>query len=277
MKSFERLFKDGERRNKGILLVSVLLLVVLASKNSYADLYYFAKGGLSLRCEPNVCQVSNIPPEIRDVPKHEDDWWVSDEKVAPIKDSRLNYPYASLDLDGVLGLGYLKEPFEFQLGIGVRYPLAAFPTAIERRNYTNAPGTSKRGYGAALTYYSFPLRGLSTDIRFLGMSPRVFLRLLKMRDEKSAYFLEYAIEKQGISIENGWDRWDELERWHCYKITDLTKHIIKIGITNIFGVGPHSGFYLGYVIEESNPTSLGKEAKIKAENHWVSGLYVKIW
>lgn len=199
--------------------------------------------------------VKNVSEEIRNVPIHPDDiksgYWSS---AGPVARTSYNNPF-------MVSIGHtLYRTHRGNRGVSARVRWIIYPFAnqinIAERNYTNAPGTGQRGYGAALTYVGMEARGvipaisrLNGDLGFLNIftnfTPEVEWRTpLKIGGrERSLIFSLTYFQLEAVT---GWDRYDHLEEYkrytlaHCVPLTislDLGRVRVGAQVTFAFGRG----------------------------------------
>lgn len=162
----------------------------------------FVESGFDLQFSmPPVKQVKNLPEYLRDVPIHSDDAWGI---PGPIPKDKAQAPWLTeirfLKLGTEIELNpetSWKSYFDLSLNYGYWTKWGA---DINRRNYTNAPGTEKRGYGAALTFwtpgYDSLIPGFRTELHF---------------DNDNGCFIGAGFRKFHLEIITGYDRYDRLE------------------------------------------------------------------
>lgn len=265
----------SKRKNLLIyLLVALTIIFVnfspatnnLKQKNKF---YLFIGGGVNWTWDANICKISNIPERVRDVPVYPDDENIYTD-IAPINNSQLSYSPSSVALNGVIGAGCKFGLYSIALGGSIDYYLAANDkTTIKRRNYTNAPGTEQKGEGAALTYYKLDKdwnHGLN------ALAPGLFVKLSKQFSEKSicCLFVEYNISFYGLHLENGWDRYNHLKKWKIYKIADIHRNSIKLGL----GIKSLE-IFVKYTISTTRLTELGSISNLKTFPYWTIGFSLK--
>jgi hypothetical protein len=179
-----------------------------------------------------IITTDTVPEYIRAVPEHIDD---GGKNLPPIQDKPISIGSgisAEGRLEGIIKDKNLK--FEFGLLGGVEI---MFGDLVEY-NYTNAPGTEARGYGAALTFYKSYLLNLNVGVFGNGIfdlaPPSLFPKIV-LEYSSTLPFL------QGIYIKNGWDRYDSYEtkdRYFAYLLTLNQK--IKCGLELPLGEGESS-------------------------------------
>jgi hypothetical protein len=174
--------------------------------------------------------IQNVPAYMRDVPIHPEDTYALLENNAPLRDSSFTF-IPSLNIGAKFGAGIKKGDFDFNFGIKT-WAEAYFGGTIER-NYTNYPGTDKRGEGAALTYYQANI-GRSN----IG----AFAKALILNFFSMEYSVDFPLS-QGVSITNGWDRWNSLEMKNKYIAEFKTlNHTLKFGLNIPTDYGINSFF-----------------------------------
>jgi hypothetical protein len=171
----------------------------------------------------------------RTVPIHPADTYANPKNNGPIKNILNSVEIQNLQLRFGLELQYKQFLADFGVGAGVcmvNYGKEDFGFA--ERNYTNAPGTDERGYGAALTYYD-----LNED-NSIGSVISPFIRLAyKIKSESKGYtdmniFAEYSPQLIDFDtkLETGYDRWNRFQSLGEKNLkTSLTNHLIKLGVS----------------------------------------------
>jgi hypothetical protein len=191
------------------------------------------RGGFSFRGASPQFSITGIPEKLRFAPIHKEDTYASEKNNGPIRDS------ADLN-SGILDIVYLRAGAAFKLK-NLELELTGNVTLssklgsdddddIKERNYTNAPGTNMRGYGAALTYYKLRYSGLSYGGNLEAMIP---LWRNKDGDYVHKLVLGGRMQVHPVQIETGWDRYDFLE-------VDKARPLAKLN---------ERGAYLGYSYE----------------------------
>jgi hypothetical protein len=163
--------------------------------------------------------VASVPESVRTVPIHPDDTYAlpSDNGAIASKDNRAEPIFNLLALEiGVkiarLGEGedrLEKQRLALKVGLGADFGING-GVRLNERNYTNAPGTATRGYGAALTYYDI---GAAPLVEQLVVVPKAFGEL----DWKTLLIREQVVAYE-TAVNTGWDRYDGLEANKSYTL-----------------------------------------------------------
>jgi hypothetical protein len=209
-------------------------------KTEPVEIFVEANAGVNINSGIGTpASLGSVPLPIRDVPAHPDDYWVNPANVAPIKDSSLSLSPVSLhlDLEGRIGAGIGNGDFSVEIGSFLKLTpgLMSDVSDVIERNYTNFPGTDIEGVGAALTHYM--LRQAYNNI-VPGIFARVSKGLGSYYDsgENFVYgFIEYSVDllpSSRIFLENGWDRYGNLQVKDTFSVTDIINHRIKLGVIN---------------------------------------------
>jgi hypothetical protein len=160
-----------------------------------------------------------VPESIRTVPIHPDDTYArpSDNGAIASKDNRAEPLFNLFSLE--IGVKIArpgedddrpeKQKWAFKAGLGADLAVNLM-AHTNKRNYTNAPGTDTRGYGAALTYYNV---GAAPLFWQLVVVPKAFIEL----DWKHLLIREQLVAYQ-TAVNTGWDRYDELEANKSYTL-----------------------------------------------------------
>ncbi len=201
---------------------------------------------------PDGIIVEKMPLEIRSVPIHPDDGYADPKNWAPI--DRLRYPsYGLLNFGG----GYVlhNDDIRFCAEVFFIFDLST----SQERNYTNAPGTETRGYGAALTYLTFEQRGIISPSKYAlldfldNISPEISgdLKL----SEKNQIYLGARISLFQAQAENGWDRFDQSQINQIFSLGEYLPVSVYLRCHNVsLGV---------YYPVQIKLTDVGREAGIR--------------
>lgn len=218
---------------KNLLLVAIAIIVVQVSlaQNAQAPVTSKAKirPFVALIIEPMLSGIanntsvefSNIPLVMRDIPASPLDIGIPASNVSPITVESLTDAHLWwIPISMAMNFGIGNEKWTLEGGA-----FGQFATSSQgeiERNYTNAPGTSQRGTGAALTYIKVnPSRwiyGYTGTIRYRS-NPKDGLYVV----------LNYSKYWQNISIRNGWDRFDQLEEYTKYPIGTFSYQEVSLG------------------------------------------------
>jgi hypothetical protein len=221
---------------------------------------------------------ASLSEPARTVPIHPDDTYASASKNGPVKDVLNSISFQNIKLR----FGVEAEQNNFQVGAGLGFGVSFVSYNKEgfgfaERNYTNAPGTDERGYGAALTYIDLEENGTS------GVVLNPFFRLgyqIKGKDWNYNIFGEYSPEITSFStdLKVGYDRWNSLELLETRKLkTNLTNQVLKFGV----GFNPKENDTSSGLIPEiyfgiSNPTYSNKEQGMKIGKEYVLGITLRV-
>lgn len=196
--------------------VSAILLIEVSAAGSeirpFAELCLDAQFSM-----PPVKKVSNVPESIRDVPMHPDDSWGTPGVIAA----------DSADSAWLTEIRFLKLGLRADLSESVTWEnfadlsfnyghYAKLGGDLRRRNYTNAPGTEQRGYGAALTFwtpgYDALIPGFRSELHF------------------KSWFLGFGLRPYSCGIITGYDRYDSVAENEDYvRIGELLETSLCIG------------------------------------------------
>jgi hypothetical protein len=146
-----------------------------------------------------------------------------------------------------------------------------FPWGIAdaERNYRNAPGTDKRGYGAALTYIGLKRSGVipSTTINFLDVflnwTPIMKAEVAPFDGKLSDVWFGVSASYYAFDAQTGWDRYDSLEVRKNYTLMHVFPVRIYMSIINREGNGTGgSGLTFGVQLNPGSKTSWGEQVDI---------------
>jgi hypothetical protein len=237
--------------NKGLLKrigVASALGLALASRAPSLDVKFYSGVELNFQAGNNA----SLPESARLVPIHPDDTYANEKNNGPIKNV-----LTGITMEGVrakFGVEARENQFGAKAGVGFGFDSYSFSKenswGFAERNYTNHPGTSERGYGAALTYYDFSESGS------IGVFVSPFLNLSyhfpSGKEGNKVYaFVEYAPEFHSFStsIETGYDRWNKLEKLDDVRVSaDFMTNLIKVGagFDWDYDLGMMPELYLGF-------------------------------
>lgn len=236
-----------------VVAATVGLLLPIVSMAGFFD-YHGPKFTYS---GPDI-EVKDMPLKVRDVPIHKDDSYALESNAGPVEKTQY-------DTIGTFLLGWSWYKERQQLRFNVSFDWIIYPTYWlydnELRNYTNAPGTETRGYGAALTFVGIQKRGIIPDIEsefvymILNIVPEIGVDL--MLSEKGDSGFGFNLSYFRIQAVNGWDRYNSLE---INKTYDLG-HFMPVSV-----YGRYKWIEVGLVYPVAlSKTSLGKEAEIQTK------------
>jgi hypothetical protein len=246
-----------------ILTLAALTPAALHAQNK-AQINLLVTGSLSVQLEPNRATMDSVPLLLRDVPIHPDDGYARDENIAPISQGALTRDWLSAGFQLDAALEGTFGPAALALGVrGILDVTAGVNSffdkpARRRRNYTNAPGTDKRGYGAALTYVCF------CEDRIQDLRPRaaIFSRFASGRA-----YAELSIEWQRYHVINGWDRYDSFEVRERHELAAGTLSTLRIGVQT-----SEWRAYAGYGWSHMQRTTVGGAGGLRTPPHFVVGV-----
>ncbi|MFA6416927.1 MAG: hypothetical protein WCW61_01905 [Patescibacteria group bacterium] len=207
----------------------------------------------------NRISVSHLPEYLRDIPAHKKDGGKATGII-----TREAYDYAfSIPFD--LRYEYpSKTNTHFGFGITMVIPIESFA----KRNYTNAPGTDKRGYGAALTFAGITtlgpfssLAGIRPVLPGLAFTPNFFMETSLKNNVKTHLALGY----QALGAINGWDRYDQLQS----RQIKVLAHIFSLS-AGLKAKFLKTNWEIGPSVLLPIKTSTGREAEVKTS----AGLYL---
>jgi hypothetical protein len=163
--------------------------------------------------------VASVPESVRTVPIHPDDTYASpsDNGAIASKENRAEPYFGLISLEVGLKIArpgegedrLEKQSLALKVGLGADFGING-GVRLNERNYTNAPGTATRGYGAALTYYDI---GAAPLVAQLVVVPKVFGEL----DWKNFLIREQLVAYE-TAVNTGWDRNDGLEARESYTL-----------------------------------------------------------
>ena len=233
-KQIKKININNMNRIKKMLLVIAIVVIVsepiLAQDVSPAKPKAKIKPFMTLIIEPLLSGTANavspefskIPDIMKAVPKHPDDVNIPASNVAPIEVSTLTDAHlwwTPMYMNINVGIGTERLTVEGgpfgQLNVGSQ--------ETTERNYTNAVGSSQKGYGAALTYIK--LNSTRWIYGFTGM-----LRYKPNPKDGLYLTLNYSQYWQNMSIRTGWDRNDKYTEYTKYPIGTFLFQEVSLGI-----------------------------------------------
>lgn len=153
----------------------------------------------------HIPRITNVPEGLRQVPGHKEDF--SDSNVT------ITVPDASINPQRFVNLAVAAAPgitFSERVSVrfGAHWGIPLFQTAQPRNGGNtreiNLGGTTDRGVGSSLVYYSAQY----SAARHPGPFGEVELRISKRYSVLAGYLVNY----YDLTIERGWDRFNALER-----------------------------------------------------------------
>jgi len=211
------------------------------------------RGGLDVQISRPINSVSNVPLRIRNVPIHKHDRGTP----GPISHDKARVPYL-VELRAIkLGLETeINKDTHLDTYVNLGLTTKNWNTGgqTRKRNYTNAPGSSQRGEGAALTYWKPEI-----EEEFL---PSLNIDLCMHRGKKSEYVIGTGIKKYTLSIENGWDRYDNLKKYKKYPLADIIENSLYFGIQSRPNQKIIGEFKVGMNFLNVDKNSKNKDVKI---------------
>jgi len=164
--------------------------------------------------------VDHMPYDIRNVPIHKDDGYVSQSNAGPI--SRETYSdnwFCTLGIE-------MRDNISANYRFNIKLSLFSFGNDdMAERNYTNAVGTDERGEGAALTYCELHEGGLIAALGYSSTMPFDIVPEISLeRKIAGNLLLGVSVSYFTVTGANGWDRWDAYEEnqsylfAHCFPI-----------------------------------------------------------
>jgi hypothetical protein len=209
-------------------------------------------------------EVNKLPFSLRNVPAHPDDGGGFPGAI-----ERKDYSA----LIGVeLAVGYIKtgdlsSNWRYRGGLGLKwimYP-AGFSSDTQRRNYTNRPGSSQRGEGAALTYVDVGRYGPIPSFDpagdfFLAWTPEVKLEFGKTSGVLQNIFYGVSASYSEYRATTGWDRHDSSEQRDSETLSRCIPTRLYVTYRE-----PDSqfGITIGTQLNPRFDTALGKQSGIK--------------
>jgi len=160
----------------------------------------------------------------------------------------------------------------FRYGIGFDWIISN--SDEEERNYTSAPGTSQRGYGAALTYVMVTQRGIfknmygsTAEDDLFNITPRVQMEVVPFKNISERLCIGMGLSYYSVTVESGWDRYDE----HDPRSNDILMRVFPVELYAKWTVpyrGEHEldfGLTAGVQLQPNIKTDLGERADISAD------------
>jgi len=219
----------------------VLLTTTLYSQNSRPTLYF---GNDSFGIRPIIqldafglnfgkpfSEINNFPVEYRTVPIHPDDNWIQESSNGPIRDGIDAVGVGSAyflgnNITGGLVVKYHDLELEADVSITTGWndagALQFGEGNFNERDYEKKPGSSERGYGTALTYYS---------ITTTASNPNFDVALSMPVDDDSKRIVVGASRKlYDMNIARGWDRFDSRQTWSTTYLSKLVEKSVYTGL-----------------------------------------------
>ena len=225
MKTIEKILKMG--------LIFTLLIFLLTTENCLPqEKSKFNRFFPTWTVSFYKFTVPNMPLFIRDVPAHPDDG--NPHGIAPI--AQETYDLSVIVLAGLSYIDTISSNIGFEIGASI-FSVDNGDKVI--RNYTNAPGTDKRGYGAALTFCELSPRGIFGTIWASMTHPAVDIipkmSLFLILDRDIDMYLGVSFSYFSIRAVNGWDRYDNNEYKDAYTLAHCFPISLQVHLKSFFG------------------------------------------
>ena len=231
----------------------VFTLAVLALLSSPVGVAPQARLQVTLST-PSV-EVGSMPLQMRGVPIHPDDDFVSPGNAGPILQEEFSTGPIMLAVGAAASVP-LSGPWRLLLAVNtiVHPRLRAGPASdrLALRNYTDRVGTQLRGDGAALTFVGIEPSGL-VNLWILALSPRVGLEWSLPGGSAS---LGVAGQYYRIDAVSGWDRFNKLETWDRRSLA----HVYPLELYVSLRMGDVGRVSVGVQRLAKQVTDLGREA-----------------
>lgn len=231
MKLEDIINKSKKFIKRSIMTKALITTMLLSNPTAYSsdnkkdnDGYRGIFRVFSLSYHPNIGSL-NLSKEIRYVPIHPDDGIDSlSTSNGPIEPSNIDNLQA-VNFNIAAGLAYKKNNFEISGGLQIGFFDIFEDGGHHIRNYTNDPGTTTRGYGAALTYYMFN----SDGPRWHMLQP--FLELGYYFNDDNKFLIGMNLKRRRLVLETGWDRYNAYENYENREIGTLNFYDIYAGFS----------------------------------------------
>ena len=232
MKSLAKILKPAK-----ILFPLIFGALLLSNPAKAQKISFLKEFNFGFTYYKEKIKIENIPLEIRNVPKHPNDYYIPNENVAPIDDEKIKLPYNQACIFD-LKLGVSSEILENKLhfNIGTDFNIGIPPLVneyLKERNYNTHPGTQEKGYGACLTYYKFwneqitsiyipSSEGLTNLLFWTALiKPKIFSEFKIKGKDNEEIVLGYEVFIERLFAQNGWDRYGGGERMNNYNLANL--------------------------------------------------------
>lgn len=223
-----------------IHLLLVLILCLLPIGAHSGPIFPF-----EVRITTRAITASNVPLSFRAVPEHPDDGGMALPAIEP---DSISIP--SIYSIASPGYGFKKLVGDHIYKIGLRLELNlnkcgtpdSFMGALSGIRERNYAGGTKRGSGTALTYYGLSVKD--------WIVPEFITEYQK---DNICFGMTY--KSYNLRLENGWDRYNRLQRWQAFNAGKMNMYNIYVGLNK---------FRLGYSINSHSGATAG--AKMSAKN-----------
>ena len=190
---------------------------------------------------PNV-NFPSVPEELRTVPTHQGDGWFGTPGapwVVPFPSSDINDASISDAVGITVAPQFTVSRLTFRGGIYI--PQAKFQTTrpiagdFDTYHAVNQFGTTRRGVGTSLVYYSVYYDGVDNDPKPFGEIEFRLHRFLSVIGGYGGHHNSYK-----IALESGYDRFNSLEEYEKVELGSIERHgapyaAIRVGIPLAFG------------------------------------------
>ncbi|MBU0893922.1 MAG: hypothetical protein KKF48_01950 [Nanoarchaeota archaeon] len=221
------IFKSTKKILKTSLLAGALIIPYLPESTQAKSPTLSFCADLTIKYESKlVDKIRNIPFEIRNVPKHKEDWYRED--IAPIKDDFVGW-YDRIELGTKLGENVsFSDKIGLTLGLSLDFSFSTKEKGIKKRDHNVKRGNEKKvskifchpTHYERSTYYDIYPAYLSNKNKIFR--PSIYSEIEVKVANDVHLGLGYEISKEMIAVENGWDLNDELEKNKTYTLANLT-------------------------------------------------------
>lgn len=220
-------------RVAGAAALGALTLAAVPANGALSVSPLFDVGAGAIYEKSPATSLNNIPLSIRNVPENPGDYFPGgDGPIAKLSLKPSDYitfatVKAGANFDfAKAGKASTDSPNRWLrastgVGFDITVPITSFATTpygnsdFAERNYSNNPGSSQRGYGAALTYeqltYNYPGGSWNSFMR-----PFVFGELTFPVGTRGYIGFGAKVTQQSLKVQTGWDRNDSLETYQNY-------------------------------------------------------------
>jgi len=157
-------------------------------------------------------KVKNVPEFVRQVPIHEDDAGAGRVRTIPFDNLD---PWLETMYSPSIGPEFRLGKFKLSAGIGISVPLTPAPkrgNSGSTREISQWFDDSDRGYGTALVFY-----GLNNVVI---RTPYWYGEIEYLATRRFGLLAGFSEEKYRSEFVSGWDRYDALQQFKRYKVSD---------------------------------------------------------
>lgn len=218
----------------GLRFVAAPFFVLFLASPAFAQTVEYKRPNFALGLEGrffhfdyllNAGKFENVPLALRQVPSHPNDIWIYGSR--PVMRT---VPFDSINLGSDSNLVFSVAPeitvHRLRVRSGVSFtsisPITPDPYNNDSLREVNQYGRPTRGYGTSLVYWGIARKSTVKP----GWISEADFEIGK----GIAFIGGYSTNRYKLVFESGWDRWDRLEKYRIYDLSDNTVQKVYGGL-----------------------------------------------